>query len=83
MAAVGSNASVISLLLNLFVGISLGANVVISKFIGQQEREGVRRAVHTSVVVAVISGLFLTLLGELLTGPIIRWMGVPAEIEGM
>ena len=83
MAAVGSNASVISLLLNLFVGISLGANVVISKFIGQQEREGIRRAVHTSVVVAVISGLFLTLLGELLTGPIIHWMGVPAEIEGM
>ena len=83
MAAVGSNASVISLLLNLFVGISLGANVVISKFIGQKERKGVRRAVHTSIVVAVISGLFLTLLGELLTGPIIRWMGVPAEIEGM
>ena len=83
MAAVGSNTSIISLLLNLFVGISLGANVVISKFIGQQERQGVRRAVHTSILVSVISGLFLTVFGELLTRPMLRWMGVPEEIFGM
>ena len=83
MAAVGSNTSVISLLLNLFVGISLGANVVISKFIGQREREGVRKAVHTSILVGLISGVFLTVLGELLTRPILAWMGVPEEIAPM
>lgn len=83
MAAVGSNTSIISLLLNLFVGISLGANVVISKFIGQQEPEGVGRAVHTSIVVALISGLFLTALGEAMTRPMLRWMAVPEEILSM
>ena len=83
MAAVGSNTSIISLLLNLFVGISLGANVVISKFIGQQEQKGVRKAVHTSILVAVISGLFLTAFGELLTRPILQWMGVPEQIKTM
>ena len=83
MAAVGSNTSVISLLLNLFVGISLGANVVISKFIGQREREGVRKAVHTAILVGLISGIFLTVLGELLTRPILGWMGVPEEIAPM
>ena len=49
MAAVGGNAPVIGLLVNLFVGISLGSNVIIAKSIGQGDDKNISRAVHTSV----------------------------------
>ena len=63
MAAVGSNGAVINVLVNLFVGGSVGANMLIANYIGQGEREKVRQAVHTSVLLALISGLFLTAAG--------------------
>lgn len=64
MAAVGSNSPVIGLLVNLFVGISLGSNVIIAKAIGQGDKKTISKAVHTSVLIAVIGGLFMTLFGE-------------------
>ena len=54
VAAVGANSPVIGLLLNLFIGIALGANVVIANAIGRGDRETVHRAVHTSIVTALI-----------------------------
>ena len=48
MAAVGSNSPIIALIISLFTGISIGANVVIAKFIGQNRKDGVKRAVHTA-----------------------------------
>lgn len=83
MAAVGSNAPIIGLMVNLFIGISMGANVVIARFIGQNNREGVLRAVHTSLVVAVGGGVIITVVGELLTEPLLHLMGVPAEVYDM
>ena len=80
MAAVGSNSAIIGLLVNLFVGISLGTNVVISRYTGQHNKSGIRRAVHTSILVALISGVVLTVIGELMAGPILRLMGVPDQI---
>ncbi len=59
LAAVGSNSSVISLLINLFVGISVGANVVIANYIGQGKTEKIQDAVHTVMIVSLISGVFL------------------------
>ena len=55
MAAVGSNSPIIGLIVNLFLGISLGANVVIANLTGRKDREGISRATHTSIVTAVIS----------------------------
>ena len=63
LAAVGSNAPVISLLINLFVGISMGANVVLSNHLGQRDDEGVRRTVSTVSLVSVVSGVLLMLIG--------------------
>lgn len=83
MAAVGSNAPIIGLMVNLFIGISMGANVVIARFIGQNNREGVLRAVHTSLVVAVGGGVLIAVIGELLTVPLLHLMGVPAEVYDM
>ncbi|MDE6567511.1 MAG: MATE family efflux transporter, partial [Lachnospiraceae bacterium] len=80
MAAVGSNSPVIGLLVNAFVGIALGANVVISRFTGQKNSDGVRKAVHTSVVFAVLSGIFLTVLGELAAPYLLRLLSVPDDV---
>ena len=80
MAAVGSNAPVIGLLVNLFVGISLGSNVIIARSIGQKDQESIAKAVHTSVIVALLGGLFLTVLGEGLAPEIVRMLDVPGEV---
>lgn len=82
-AAVGGNAPVISLLVNLFVGISLGSNVVIAKAIGQRKQDNISKAVHTSIIVAVAGGIFMTILGEILSGSIIRLLDVPEEVFPM
>ena len=76
MAAVGSNSPVIGLLVNLFTGISLGTNVVIARRIGAGDKKGIHDAVHTSILLAVLGGLLLMLLGQL----IVYLLSVPAEV---
>ncbi len=83
MAAVGSNSAIIGLLVNGFVGISLGANVVISRFTGQGNKEGIAKSVHTSVVFSLIGGLAITLLGELIAPMLLSLMSVPDEVFPM
>lgn len=80
MAAVGSNAPVIGLLVNLFVGISLGSNVIIAKSIGQGDDKTISKAVHTSVVVALLGGLFLAVLGEVLASEVVNMLDIPADV---
>lgn len=82
LAAVGSNAPVISLMINLFVGISMGANVVIANHIGQHNATGIRRAVDTSLVTAAASGLLLMATGCAAARPILTAMDTPADIIG-
>ncbi len=57
VAAVGANSSIISLIVNLFVGIALGANVVIANAIGREDKEVITKAVPTSILVAVLAGI--------------------------
>lgn len=80
LAAVGSNSSVITLLINLFVGISVGANVVIANFIGQGKTEQVQEAVHTVMTMAIMSGVLLLLCGQLIARPILTLMNTPEEV---
>ena len=80
LAAVGGNTSVINLLLNLFVGISVGANVVIARYIGQNKIEKVQEAVHTVIAVALISGFFLIGIGMALAKPILLLMSTPKDV---
>ena len=80
LAAVGSNGSLISLMINLFIGISLGANVVIAKYIGQKSEENVQAAVHTAIVVALISGVFVMIFGQLIAKPVLTLMGTPDDV---
>ena len=83
MAAVGSNSPLIGLLINLFVGISLGTNVVIATAIGQKKTDIVNKAVHTSILVAIAGGIFLTVIGEILAAPVITLLGVPDDVYSM
>ena len=80
LAAVGSNGMVISTLINLFVGISVGANVVIANYIGQKNEAGIRKAIQTVSVVALISGIALTIIGTTLARPILEMMSTPEDV---
>ncbi len=83
MAAVGSTSPIVGLLVNLFVGISVGANVVISNYTGQNNEKKVSEATHTSIILALICGLMVAGLGQLIAGPMVSLLGTPAEISDM
>lgn len=78
MAAVGANTPIMSLILNLFIGISLGTNVVIANAIGRDDQQTVTRAVHTSVLMSLI-GFAVVIIGELYAEPLLAALSVPAE----
>ena len=80
VAAVGANSFIISLVVNFFIGIALGANVVIANAIGRQDEDAVHRAVHTAVVLAVLGGVLVTVPGELSAGAVLRLLNVPDEV---
>ncbi len=80
LAAVGSGGSVINLLIGFCVGASAGAGVVIAQFYGAQNKEGVRKAVHTTLAIAVAAGIIVTIVGIFLVPIMLGWMGTPAEV---
>ena len=80
LAAVGSSGSIINLLIGFCVGASAGAGVVISQYYGAQNKEGVRKAVHTTIAISIVAGLIMTVAGVLLVPVILRMMGTPAEV---
>jgi putative MATE family efflux protein len=80
LAAVGDNAAPINLIVSLFVGMSLGVNVVIGTLIGQGKRKKVGEAVETIYTVALICGVILLPVGELVARPLLAAMGTPDNI---
>lgn len=80
LAAVGGNGSIISLLVTLFSGISLGSNVVIAHYIGQGNEKKIPRVVHTAISLALVSGILLLLLGQMIARPILALMGTPSDV---
>ena len=63
LAAVGSNGPIINIIISLFVGISLGANVVIANLIGAGKKQQIQNAVHTTITFALIAGFALIFIG--------------------
>ena len=82
MAAVGNNVPVIGLVVSLFMGLSLGANVVVARFIGMKDEEQANVAVHTAITLAIVFGVAITLLGELCAGLITDMLDVPEAVAG-
>ena len=80
LAAVGSNSSLISLMINLFLGVSLGSNVVIAHYIGQGSEKNIKAAVHTAILVAVLCGFFVLLFGQVIARPVLLLMGTPGDV---
>lgn len=83
LAAVGSNTPVISLMINLFLGVSMGANVVISNHIGQNDTKRIKQAVNTAGMVAVVGGILLMFIGLTCAKPILTIMGTPSNVLPM
>lgn len=80
LAAVGSNTALINLLTNLFIGLSIGANVLVSRFYGAKNGEELNETVHTAMLLSLISGLILTVTGVIFARYFLIWMKTPAEI---
>ncbi len=80
LAAVGSTGSLVNLLINLFMGLSVGTNVVAANYFGAKKTEELQDTVHTAILVSVYSGLILTVVGVLGAKPILTFMQSPAEV---
>ncbi len=83
LAAVGSTSSLINLLTNLFIGLSVGANVVVAHFIGSDEKEKISETIHTSMVISILAGLVMTIFGASMARILLYWMSSPEDVIGL
>ncbi|MBP3382217.1 MAG: polysaccharide biosynthesis C-terminal domain-containing protein, partial [Clostridia bacterium] len=80
VGAVGATGSLINLLVNMFMGLSTGSGVAVAMSIGRGDREETHRTVHTAMLLACISGAAITVLGVVLTKPLLVLMETPADV---
>lgn len=80
MAAVGNNMPVISLLVMLLLGVSLGANVTIAQYLGARKNDKVEKTVQTAILMSLGLGVLLTIIGELIAHPALAILGTPPEV---
>ena len=80
LAAVGSTSALINLLVNMFIGISVGANVVLGKSIGARDEENTSKAVHTAIFIAVFGGLLMVFVGFFFAKPLLELMATPEDV---
>lgn len=83
VAAVGANSPIIGLIVNAFIGISLGSNVVIANAVGCGNTKTVKKAVHTSVLLALIIGVFISVIGQIFAERIFLSQNVPDDVIDM
>ena len=83
MAAVGSNAPMINLVIGLFIGLSVGENVLVSSLIGRDKPGQISPAIHTGIAVAAVSGLLLLIAGQFLSHPLLRLVNCPDDVIGL
>ena len=80
LAAVGSSFPLINLLISFFMGLSLGAGVVVSKYFGARDIDNMRKSIHSSIVITFIIGVIMTFVGILACPIILRWMQTPSDV---
>lgn len=80
MAAVGSTTSLNNLIVNIFLGLSVGTGVLMARFNGARLNERIDELVHTSMLLSVISGLILVVIGLALASPMLSLMGTPDDV---
>lgn len=80
LAAVGSTGSLTNLLVNLFIGLSVGANVLVARFYGAGQNDSLKAMVQTAIATALAGGIILIFLGFFLSKPALGWMGTPDDV---
>lgn len=80
LAAVASSGNLIFMMTGFFMGLFIGAGIVIAQYFGARNYEKVRSAVHTDIAFALCCGVLLTLLGVFFTPTILTWMRTPADV---
>ncbi len=80
LAAVGSTTALINMFVNLFIGVSLGANVLAARFYASGKHKEMSETVHTAITFATISGVVMALIGVLLAKPALELMGTPDDV---
>ena len=83
LAAVGSTGALTSLIINLFMGLAVGANVVAAKAYGAQDFKAMSQTVHTSMLISLIGGAALTVVGVIFAPTFLRWMDSPDNVIGL
>lgn len=80
LAAVGSTGALINLIVNVFIGLSVGTNVLVARYYGAQDKKNMYETVQTSVSVSLIFGVFLIFVGIFLARPLLDMMGTPLDV---
>ncbi len=80
LGAVGATSALINLLINIFIGLSVGANVEIAHFYGAKQEKDLSETMHTAIALSVLGGVILSVAGFLLANPLLSLMGTPTEI---
>jgi putative MATE family efflux protein len=83
LAAVGATGPLINLIVNLFMGLSVGTSVIVAQDSGAGEQAAVSRSVHTSIAISIIGGLVVMVMGLVLCEPLLKMMGTPEDIFGL
>lgn len=81
VAAVGNNVPVIGLIISFCMGLALGVNVVVARALGMKNDRKANEAVRTSFLTAIVFGVVALIIGQLLAGPAMQWLDVPAEVR--
>lgn len=79
IGAIGCTNPLVNLILNLFIGMSGGAGIVLARAYGAKDREYAERALHTAMIVSVMAGVAVMIIGLTMSGVMLEWMGTPAE----
>lgn len=80
LAAVGSTTALINLMINIFIGLSVGVNVIVARYYGAKREKDVQDTIHTAMALSIVSGLFLIVMGQLLSRPMLELMGTPDDV---
>ena len=83
LAAVGSNGSIINLLTNAFMGLSVGANVLVARYFAAKKEENLKKTVHTSITISIVCGIVMAIVGIVMAKQLLTWMQSPKEVIGL
>lgn len=80
LAAVGSTGALINLFVNVFIGFSIGTNVLVAQYFGARDEKNVHETVHTSILLGIVGGFILIAAGLVFAKPMLEWMDTPEDV---